>query len=108
MGQNAERQLQICDQVVAQAELVEQIRQLQQRVEELAVAAGAGETETETEARNEVSAEVKEFIRTILKIRANRHAVFGSTLFGEPSWDMLLELFDARYRGRREYVSSLC
>ena len=56
----------------------------------------------------DIPPEVKEFIRTVLKVRDNRRTVFGNSFFGEPSWDMLLELYDAHFKGRRESVSSLC
>jgi DNA-binding MarR family transcriptional regulator len=52
--------------------------------------------------------ELKDLIGAILEVRANRRAVFGASFFGEPSWDMLLELYDAHFKGRRECVSSLC
>jgi DNA-binding MarR family transcriptional regulator len=42
--------------------------------------------------------------------RARRHRddVFGLDLFGEPAWDMLLDLYVNRARGRRISVTSLC
>lgn len=40
--------------------------------------------------------------------RRRRDAMFGSGLFGEPAWDMLLMLFVAREEGRHVTVSDLC
>lgn len=40
-------------------------------------------------------------------LRARRNAAFGSDLFGEPGWDMLLELFVAKQQERRLSVKSL-
>lgn len=50
----------------------------------------------------------KILVRSILKFRAQRRAVFGTALFGEPAWEILLELYAAELAGRRESVSSLC
>lgn len=90
---------------LATPQVMEHIRQLREHIDELAAAAGAISPAVATP---ELSSDHMEFIRTILKLRASRRAVFGPTLFGEPSWDMLLELYDAHYRQRRESVSSLC
>ena len=44
----------------------------------------------------------------ILKLRIRRNQIFGSGIFGEPAWDMLLQLYDAQLEGRTEYVTGLC
>jgi DNA-binding MarR family transcriptional regulator len=46
--------------------------------------------------------------RTILKGRRRRAASFPGIVFGEPSWDMLLELYAAECAGERLDVTSLC
>ena len=46
--------------------------------------------------------------RTIIRLRRRRDRLFGSDLFGEPAWDMLLELYAAELAQRRECVSGLC
>jgi DNA-binding MarR family transcriptional regulator len=85
-------------------ELTQQIRHLQRAVNDLAELV----TPSEVTSAPEVPVETRQFIRTILKLRANRRNIFGADVFGEPCWDMLLELYDADLRGRRESVSSLC
>lgn len=59
------------------------------------------------------AAEVHEFDRRraakqIRKVRWTRQKFFGTGLFGEPSWDMLLELYLIELSGKRESVSGLC
>jgi DNA-binding MarR family transcriptional regulator len=44
----------------------------------------------------------------LLRIRRKRNAVFGSGLFADPAWDMLLDLFVAEASGRQVSVTSLC
>lgn len=53
-------------------------------------------------------AETERRVRNILRLRRRREALFGSDLFGEPAWDMMLELYAAELAGRRESVSGLC
>lgn len=44
-----------------------------------------------------------------IRLRRRRDAIFGKTLFADPAWDMLLDLFLARERGLRPIsTSSLC
>nr|WP_087574533.1 hypothetical protein [Sphingomonas sp. CDS-1] len=45
---------------------------------------------------------------TILKRRRSRDELFGFRLFGEPIWDMLLDLFAHANVRRKVSVSSLC
>lgn len=47
-------------------------------------------------------------IRALLKARRLRDSFFPPALFGEPAWDMLLDLALARIEGKRVAVSSLC
>lgn len=49
-----------------------------------------------------------ERIRRIIKLRESRRKLFDESLFADPAWDMLLELYLARLEGRIEYVSSIC
>jgi DNA-binding MarR family transcriptional regulator len=48
------------------------------------------------------------FVRQMLKERRERDNVFGADLFGEPAWDMLLDLFVAAEERKMVSVSSLC
>jgi DNA-binding MarR family transcriptional regulator len=46
--------------------------------------------------------------RGIARLRASRTHFLRPELFGEPSWDMLLDLYISHLEGRRICVSSLC
>lgn len=54
------------------------------------------------------SAEAERRARDILRVRRRREALFGSGLFGEPAWDMLLELYATELGGRCARASDLC
>jgi len=45
---------------------------------------------------------------SIYRSRQRRAGYFDPALFGEPAWDMLLDLFIARVRGARVSTTSLC
>ncbi|WP_288457452.1 winged helix DNA-binding protein [uncultured Sphingomonas sp.] len=47
-------------------------------------------------------------IRDVLRSRRMRDRFFGTGLFEDPAWDMLLDLFAAALEGTRVSVSSLC
>ena len=47
-------------------------------------------------------------IRQAIRGRRMRNAFFGEDLFGDPAWDMLLDLYAAHLEGVRVSVSSLC
>lgn len=47
-------------------------------------------------------------IRSIIRARRLRAHFFGSGLFADPAWDILLDLIAARLEGRSVAVSSLC
>ena len=49
-----------------------------------------------------------EFAGTIYAARVQRASRFGTTLFGEPAWDMLLDLFINCAKGLRLGTTSLC
>jgi hypothetical protein len=49
-----------------------------------------------------------EFARILIAERRLRDGVLGADLFGEPVWDMLLDLFVAHEEQERVSVSSLC
>ncbi|SOB80712.1 hypothetical protein SAMN06297144_1201 [Sphingomonas guangdongensis] len=46
----------------------------------------------------------------VYRMRRQRDAVFGTdaTVFGEPAWDMLLDLYQSRQRGGNISVTSAC
>ena len=47
-------------------------------------------------------------LRRIIRQRQQRSIYFGDDLFGDPAWDMLLDLTAARGEGKRVSVTSLC
>jgi DNA-binding MarR family transcriptional regulator len=47
-------------------------------------------------------------VANILRFRRKRNKLFGGDLFGEPAWDILLELYLAERNGRRLSVSGAC
>jgi DNA-binding MarR family transcriptional regulator len=54
-----------------------------------------------------------EAARRYLRLRRRRESLFasggfGEGMFGEPVWDMILDLYVARSQGKRISVSSLC
>ena len=53
---------------------------------------------------SEISAD---WIRGILEARKRREIIFGK-LFGDPAWDILLELYARRLEGERPVVTDLC
>ena len=46
--------------------------------------------------------------RRLLSARRQREGALGSGLFGEPAWDILLDLFAAHEQGQSVSVSNLC
>jgi DNA-binding MarR family transcriptional regulator len=52
------------------------------------------------------TAEAK-WIRQVMRARASRESFFGSQLFADPAWDMLLELYWSEIAQRRISVSKL-
>lgn len=46
--------------------------------------------------------------KVIYRLRRRRSRHFADKLFGEPSWDMLLDLFIKRVHGERISITSLC
>jgi hypothetical protein len=46
--------------------------------------------------------------KRILDARRRRSAAFPDISFGEPAWDIMLDLFIAREEGQRVSTSSLC
>lgn len=47
-------------------------------------------------------------VREIIRLRRLREQFFDADLFGDPAWDMLLDLLAARLEHRKVSVSSLC
>ena len=49
----------------------------------------------------------REYFEALLRQRRARDRYFGTTLFGEPAWDIMLELMIARIDGRELKISEL-
>lgn len=47
-------------------------------------------------------------VANVLRLRRQRNKLFGGELFGEPAWDILLELYAAEGTGRKLSVSGAC
>lgn len=54
------------------------------------------------------SRQICDIMRLHLDARRKRNAVFGDALFGEPSWDILLDLYISEWEGRSTCISSAC
>ncbi|MDB5686570.1 MAG: hypothetical protein JWR77_1159, partial [Rhizorhabdus sp.] len=48
------------------------------------------------------------FIRRLIRTEANRRKLANGAIFGDPAWDMLLDLIAAKLEGRNVSVSSAC
>lgn len=81
-------------------------RELAQRVAELeARAAERGQAPPEIGFSDDKLATIAS---SIYRSRQNRQNYFEPSLFTEPAWDMLLDLFIAKVRGARVSTTSLC
>jgi DNA-binding MarR family transcriptional regulator len=49
-----------------------------------------------------------EAVGKMVRARRLRHRYFPNMLFGEPAWDMLLELLEAETEGRQATLTTLC
>ncbi|MEG3163132.1 winged helix DNA-binding protein [Sphingomonas sp. PB2P19] len=49
-----------------------------------------------------------ELARRLYRLRKRRDAELGGTLFSEPAWDILLDLFISDYDDRQLSVSAVC
>lgn len=48
------------------------------------------------------------FIRRLIRTESNRRKLANGAIFGDPAWDMLLDLIAAKLEGRNVSVSSAC
>jgi hypothetical protein len=74
-------------------EVIRQVRALQRKVDALGM--------NERDCRD-VPDGIDQLVRSISRFRSKRRALFRAELFGEPAWDMLLELYHAHLAGRSE------
>lgn len=92
--------------VASDGDVVEAMRALAERVAELEARA-AGETGRPRSlgfSDDKLATIASSFYRS----RQMRARYFGGALLGEPAWDMLLDLFIHKVRGRRVATTSLC
>ncbi len=80
-------------------ELVERVSDLEARAAEMGKGAPA---------RGFSDDKLATLAGAIYRMRQHRQAYFASTLFAEPAWDMLLDLFINKVRGARVSTTSLC
>lgn len=52
--------------------------------------------------------DLAQLARRVSSFRRKRDAAFGPTIFADPEWDILLDLFAESGTGRRVSMSSLC
>lgn len=85
--------------------LSDQLRYLQATLGRLAEEAATAEPFENKSSTADKQARVS----NVLRFRQKRRTVFDDTFFGEPAWDMLLQLYATSLRGKgEESVSSLC
>lgn len=60
-----------------------------------------------SEGVSEPSNELDGFAKALLKGRRDRERRFGPTIFGEPAWDILLELYVLKSEGMNPPISSI-
>jgi len=61
-----------------------------------------------TEQLGEDEVTLARLVKEILRVRRRREKIFGGDLFGEPAWDILLELYVAERSQQKLSVSSVC
>lgn len=71
-------------------------------------APGLGDRTTPFGAEDDAAPIAAADVRRAIRVRRLRDQFFGSGLFEDPAWDMLLDLFAADLEGVRVSVSSLC
>ncbi len=47
-------------------------------------------------------------VQSLIQVRRHRDRIWPASLFGEPAWDMMLDLYVAWLKNSRVSVSSLC
>ncbi|WP_152417436.1 hypothetical protein [Sandarakinorhabdus sp. AAP62] len=91
--------------VAEQAGTAQHISALSAEAQRIADALAQLAREAEGESEAQVSAAM---VRRLIRLRRDRDRHFPADLFGDPAWDMLLDLVAARMEGVDVAVSSLC
>ena len=91
-----------------EAEVLRRIDETSRQLALLAQAAIMMESAT-CESQVDDASEVSRLIAgRVWNIRALRKRIFNAELFGEPAWDMLLEMYALETSDQRESVSGIC
>jgi hypothetical protein len=91
--------------VAEQAGTAQHISALSAEAQRIADALAALAAASESDGETQVSAAM---VRRLIRLRRDRDRHFPADLFGDPAWDMLLDLAAARMEGVDVAVSSLC
>ena len=91
--------------VAEQAGTAEHISALSAEAQRIADALARLARDAEGDSEAQVSAAM---VRRLIRLRRDRDRHFPADLFGDPAWDMLLDLTAARMEGVDVAVSSLC
>lgn len=91
--------------VAEQAGTAQHISALSAEAQRIADALAHLAREAEGESEAQISAAM---VRRLIRLRRDRDRHFPADLFGDPAWDMLLDLVAARMEGVDVAVSSLC
>lgn len=78
------------------------------RLNEAAARAPKVDAPSEPEASTDEVQSARVGATKLLKVRRDREAQFGKCPFGDPAWDMLLDLLIQRLDGRTTTVTSAC
>lgn len=85
---------------------ITELNQLQEQLDQLRARLSADEQSGTGPELDPV--ESLRLVREILRSRRRRNEIFGEDLFGEPAWDLLLELYAAEITQQRVSISSAC
>jgi DNA-binding MarR family transcriptional regulator len=84
---------------------VHELEALQDQLDRLRSRLAEQPSSTPVAFNSEFSAQL---VKEIVRSRRQRDKLFGTELFGEPAWDILLELFVAEQSRRKLSVTSAC
>lgn len=82
------------------------VQRLQEQLDELRVSLTSEAGERPTEEVDDAT--IDRLVREVVRSRRRRESHFQGELFGEPAWDILLELYAAEQSHQKLSVSSVC
>lgn len=86
-----------------------EVELLQQELDEVRRAVLQEELPQRSKRPRSTEAEAKQrLVSSVIQLRRERGVIFEAGLFGEPAWDILLELYLADLRHVRHSVSGIC